>query len=310
MNRVTLTTVKADARIQRCAINDPFKSYTPESETRIGKFRVEENETLRQLNDAFKQFRLGGIAYDQDYKMIISLIKGLNYSSKDVLDISVILAAFQGDTDFGRKAGIFLSALVNNHPEKEGEFTIVTENFDRPLDLLGLYNTKHLTIRGDAGTECGKNNEGTITVKGNVGWACGDFNGGAITVDGDTSGYCGPYNGGTITVNGNVGVTCGFYNSGAINVKGSTDHSCGGFNRGRISIEGNTGKDCGNYSKGIITVNGNAGELCGDKNEGTIIVKGEIASLSQHPTGDIYRKGKLTIWKGRKLFWRLPRWGF
>ena len=177
MSRTTLTNINAGAKIQRCAIANPFEHYKPESERSIKKFEVKENEIINQLKSKFKRYH-----DKEDYDGTRSLVRNLKISSKDVTDFSIALAEMQNEDDFERKAGFFLSVLVNKCPEDE--VMIIINHLERVPDYIGYKNTKQTTIKGNVGDLFGGHNTGILVVNGRTGKMCGFCNEGIIHING------------------------------------------------------------------------------------------------------------------------------
>ena len=212
MSRNTLTTIKADARIQRCTIIDPFKNYKLEDEKHIKTFRIEGNKTLKQLKKVFRRSKCNNEYIEQNYMKTLSLIKSIRCSSKDITAFSLALTEFQERENFKEKAGIFLSALINNCSETE--FTAITEHLSKLINYLGYMNTKNITVQGDVGDIVGCYMEkGLVTIHGNAEEFVGDgMKGGSITIKGDAGDNVGfGMKGGSITIKGNMGDDAGPY---------------------------------------------------------------------------------------------------
>ena len=100
-------------------------------------------------------------------------IKSIKYTSQDITSFSIILSDFQYLHNFGNEAGIFLYQLINNCNEKE--FTIITDHLSKTINYLGSWNTKIITIKGNAGKDVGHAMKGgAINLDGNyeeISWA-------------------------------------------------------------------------------------------------------------------------------------------
>ncbi len=137
------------------------------------------------------------------YNRILNLINKFEYSAKDIEAFSLELIAFQNEKDFSDKAGLFLSALINNC--HENDFVVHTAHLDRPIDRLGWHNTKNITVEGSAGAFTGDTmDSGTIIVRGDADDGIGfGMKGGTITVNGNTGDMIGwSVEGGEIHING------------------------------------------------------------------------------------------------------------
>lgn len=167
-----------------CDILNSFSRYKPEEEKKVRKFEVKEDKTLK-LKDIFRGYKIGLDFWNKYHENTLSLIKGIKYIAKDVTNFSISLAEFQDEEDFGERAGIFLSTLINNC--KEQNFTIITEHISQPIPHLGDQNTKNIIVEGNAGNWVGwEMKKGCITVEGNAGWGVGRWmEGGMIHLEGD-----------------------------------------------------------------------------------------------------------------------------
>ena len=154
---------------------DVFGGYKPEGERTVDRVVAKENRTLKRLRGVFRRFsrlaREYGDQFDEIYwythNPLDRMVRGIDYSAKDVMNLSLALSEFREEKNFGSYAGLFISTLVNNSPEQE--FTIITEHLV-PIHFLGFKNRKAITIRGDVGLAVGYEMKGgTITVTGNAG---------------------------------------------------------------------------------------------------------------------------------------------
>jgi glutamate synthase domain-containing protein 3 len=102
-----------------------------------------------------------------------------------------VLTEFQDEQDFIWRAGLLLSALINNC--EESSFVIHTDLLTQPLDYIGYGNTKNIIVQGDANHCVGRHmKNGTITVRGNAGSFVGEgMAGGVIIVEGNTGSRAG-----------------------------------------------------------------------------------------------------------------------
>ncbi|MDD5172510.1 MAG: hypothetical protein PHF60_05760, partial [Candidatus ainarchaeum sp.] len=184
------------------AIVKGFRGYKPEEEKGVRKAEVVEDEALKKLKAAWKACHYS-CGEHGTYRMMHEAVKTLKYSAKDIENVSVALAEFQNEVRFSEKAGLFLSALVNNG--EDSEFVIHTAHFARPIGYLGYQNTKNITVDGDVGEMLGDRMDGgSIFVRGNasyyVGWM---MKSGIITVGGNASHAVGTgMDGGEIHLNG------------------------------------------------------------------------------------------------------------
>ncbi|MFH0860776.1 MAG: hypothetical protein V1921_06210 [Candidatus Altiarchaeota archaeon] len=216
----------------------------------------------------------------------------LNVNSRDLQRVyDVIFESRREERDFSKKAGFFLSALIDNSSHNAFDITSAV-----PLDFIGfkLGVNKKLTLEGDVGKDAGMNLAGgEMHVHGNAGEEIGrEMKLGKITVDGSVSGFAGYLMaGGDIMIMGNGGGATGDRMSG-----------------GNIHVKGNTGVQTGvSMTGGTIRVEGNAGRNTGDgMRGGAIYVGGNIEDISkEYVDGEIWEAGVLkrprTIDKTRRI---------
>lgn len=212
-----------------------FGKFAPEKEKAVRVPNVKEDKALQMLKEAWK-----GYNYDRfNYDVALGAIGKLEYSAKDVEKFSIALIGLQNEEHFSQKlhffqkAGLFLSALINNC--KDTDFVIHTQHLIKGIGELGLMNTKNIIVNGNAGDNVGQEMEGgSIMINGNVGKTAGNFmRGGSITVNGDADQYLGFYmQSGTITVTGNAGEDVG------LSMKGGEIHLLGDYESISNDIEG------------------------------------------------------------------------
>jgi len=270
------------------SVSKRFGRFKDEKEQPVRAPQVTEDHTLRQLKEAWAKVRFYDELLDlegREYRSCLNAVRGLKYTSADVENFSIALAEFQDAEDFKEKAGYFLSALVNNCPDSD--FVIHTRHMGGRIDHLGHYNTKNITIDGDAGENLAYRMEGgRITVEGNTGNDTGqEMKTGEIVINGDSGHSLGAsMKGGKITVEGNAGVYTGI-----------------GMKNGEIAVNGNTSYYLANGMEGgKITVRGNAGHWIGDCMEGgEIRIEGRIERhnglTDNFRGGKIYHKGNLVL---------------
>ncbi len=287
-------------KVPALAMANRFKGYKPEDEKLVRKVEVVEDKTLKRLKAAWKELQFGVGSGDDGYVNAVALVKPLNYSASDVEKFSIALAEFQDEKSFGEKAGIFLSALINNGNEQD--YVVHTNHLSVAIDYLGVLNRKNITVEGDAGKSAGEGMKGgSITVKGNAGACVGEeMEGGSVSVIGNTGMFIGNrMNGGSITVHGNVGVHAGSaMKKGSITVGGNAGDYAGQMMKGgSIKVNGSAGWDLGEFMEGgSIAVNGNTSRVGHGMKGGEIHVEGKIGIVAvniQH--GKIFHKGKLIV---------------
>ena len=176
------------------------------------------------------------------YISALSLVKGLSYSAKDVESFTIALGEPQNIGFFGSRAGIFLTALINNG--KDTDYVIHTRHLT-PIHHFGDGNTKNIIVEGDLGSYVGTQMKcGSITIKGNVGTEVGRY-----------------MTDGAIIVEGNAGTMVGrMMRGGVIIVKGNADDRIGWGARGDA----------------VIRIEGEAGLILRPKEPARIIHKGKL----------------------------------
>jgi hypothetical protein len=226
-----------DARVPALAIANKFGKYRPEEEKAVRKVEVVEDETLKQMKEAWKELWLTA----HHHLDAVRLVKPFEYSASDVEKFSIAIAEFQADDDFSFKAGIFLSVLINGG--KENDYIIHTAHMAVPIHCIGFNNTKCIVVEGDAGGWCGQKMQGgRITVHGNTANALGyDMEDGCVIVTGNATMLVGlSMKNGAIVVKGDAGNQVGtFMEGGSITVNGNVDDTVGeGMLGGEIRLEG------------------------------------------------------------------------
>jgi hypothetical protein len=178
----------------------PLAEPMVEGATKIGKGSV-----LDAMKEAWGKCSAShdGYLFGEHYAAMLDSIKELECCAKDVEAFSVQLAEFQHENEFPAKAGLFLSALINN--SKDTVFTIQTYHLHTKIDVIGYRNRKDIVVNGGAGHCVGREmKSGTITVNGNVGECLGDhMSYGKITVNGNAGMWVGDeMDGGELRING------------------------------------------------------------------------------------------------------------
>ncbi|MFH0860780.1 MAG: hypothetical protein V1921_06230 [Candidatus Altiarchaeota archaeon] len=189
--------------------------------------------------------------------------EGLNVNSEQLQKVYPSLESRHGgDPQFSIRAGLLLTALIQNSAEKE--FNLIIGS---PLDYVGfnLEEDKKVTINGNVGNNvCERMFAGTVEVNGNAGNNIGNW-----MADGK------------IIVRGNVG-----------------DEACWGMKGGELIVDGNAGERTGGWlENGRISVRGDVGSDTGFKMySGRIEVGGIVGGISSAiKGGEIYNKGK-KVW--------------
>jgi len=242
------------------AASERFKRFRPEIESETRKQEVKSSPILESMVQAWSRCRGGffgdGSTFLQEgYDKFLGELKGLRCSAVDIGSFSMELVKYQGEDWFSEKAGIFLSALMNN--SADNEFYIHTSNLTIPVEFLGFRNTKNFTVDGNIGINLGVQMEGgAITVKGECMASIGNMmQGGTITVEGSVGDLIGVrMKGGTITVYGNAGNEIGIeMEGGAILVKGRAGRDIGNsMNGGEIHLGGGFDRISENIKGGRI----------------------------------------------------------
>jgi hypothetical protein len=250
----------SEAKPVELAIGSRFRRYGPEQERAIRNVEVRESAAVGQMMEAWERFdyrfmRSHEFRYDEVYSRAASLVLRIDYDSRDVELFSIALAEFQDEDSFSWKAGLFLSALINEG--KDNGFTIHNEHLD-PINHLGYWNEKHIKVIGNTGDNLGrKMKTGSITVDGNAGTGIGlDMQGGRIIVEGgaemvvgqrmkagliivcgdaDSVGAC--MHGGRIFVGGDAGEVGSYMSGGEISIGGSCQ-KLGEMKMGKVYLRG------------------------------------------------------------------------
>ena len=167
------------------AAGSRFGRYEPEEERHVKSADIKEDEVLRQLRAAWA--KCSPRLYNADhysYEDTFVKLSHISCSAADVERFSLVLAEFQDEKWFSYKAGIFLSAIVNNG--RDSDYVVRTGHLKSPPDSLGCKNRKNLTIIGDVGDWLGSYMAGgRITLKGNAGIQVGyGMEGGEIFIHG------------------------------------------------------------------------------------------------------------------------------
>ena|GEM_PF-699951 len=246
----------------RLAASSRFGPFKPESEQRIRSVLVQQDPKLEAMMAAWKSVEYSGQNSGECYGNCVTAVRNRDYSAKEVERFSLSIAEFQNEDGFGKKFGLFLSALVNEG--KNRKYTLRTGHLGVKIECLGYENIKHVTVKGDAGKYFGyMMKRGRIFVDGNAA-DCGYEMRGTIIVTGDVTGQCGS-----------------FMRGGRILVEGNACHCGGSMHKGKITVRGNVTDDCGSQMHGgKIMVDGDVRGLCGSgMNGGRIHVKGDIVRM-------------------------------
>jgi hypothetical protein len=248
---------------------------------RFGKYKREQGKAqkevqvqdrvMEQLRKAWKDFDCDNME-EFDIGKAYSLVKDIGYGSADVTKFCMILDGFQKEKNFAYKAGLFLSALMNNCVDEE--FTLPLSHLDEKVHYIGFDNSKRILIEGDVGCILGNYMKaGEIIVMGSVeNETGGNMEGGRIIIQGDSGATLGSeMKGGEIVLEGDV-----IKDLFQINMK----------------LPIGVGLD---MKGGEITVKGDASSGVGEKmTGGEIHLEGTYESISEKfHGGEIYHKGEL-----------------
>jgi hypothetical protein len=219
--------------VPRLAASKRFGKYNNEKARALREAYIETDETIKRIRGAWESFGRSfprsmkenpyDVGFDREsmaYRKAQEAVDGLNCTGEEVERFSIILGTFEGEKDFGKRAGFFLSALIEGSPG--GSFTID----------LSFMEKGNIAVLGDAGAEAGMClRGGTIEVMGNAGDSVGcghvftnltikrdpfaweespairyHMTGGRIMVRGDARDHIGDMmNGGEIHVDGEIG---------------------------------------------------------------------------------------------------------
>ncbi|MEW6035307.1 MAG: hypothetical protein AB1529_01725 [Candidatus Micrarchaeota archaeon] len=242
-----------------------FGRFRKEAEKAVQNVEVKEDQALARLMGAFEKF---DCAYpdqtlevlEEPYAQACELLKGIAYTPQDVKKFCIALSAYDDRPEFPKKAGLFLSALVNCGPDIA--YIIPTKHLSAPMHDFGYKNVKNVIIEGGIG-EC-------------LGYGMA---GGSIVVEGDAGDH--PAHrmaGGLIIVEGNAGFGAGHLEGGELVVKGNAGHALGSMMEGgTIRLMGKPGKNIGGYMKaGEIHLDGELGEVSDCIGDGRIYHKGAL----------------------------------
>ncbi|MBN1169896.1 hypothetical protein JXA56_02645 [Candidatus Micrarchaeota archaeon] len=175
---------------------------------------------LMDLVRAWETFDMKDV--ESGYERACRIAKELRYDCTGVRRFADMLGVFEHENNFSRKAGIFLSALVNMGDQKY--YTIDLTKLTVKPSLIGYRNTKRLRVLGNVGPHAAKEQLGsTIIIEGSAGYGFAAWKKG-----------------------GNALVT-----------EGAGDFAGMGMSGGKIVIYNGAGKECGhNFAGGEIKVGG------------------------------------------------------
>ncbi len=147
-----------------------------------------EDETLKDLIDAWMLFRFDNFDIERSYDEIFGMAGALKYTGRDLLRFSKAIECFQSEHMFGRKAGIFLSALVNGGGNIFHTFDFT--GLGKKVSLLGYRNDGIIRVFGNLGSHTGREmqDKGLMIVEGSVGYGTGAWKQGGYLVVTDNAG--------------------------------------------------------------------------------------------------------------------------
>jgi len=239
-----------------------FDGFKTETENAVRKAKeMKTDQTIERMKKAFAQCRLTGDRQAAGYDKVDFCTRNLMFRAKDLETFSIAMADLQDDIDFLRKAGFFLSALINQSDDKE--FVIHTSHLSRPIDSLGYCNKKIVIVNGDVGDLVGAHmRAGTILVEGNASDSAGSYmKGGSLDIKGNARNWLGSWmEGGLITVGHDAGKGVG-----------------GNLTGGSIFVNGKTLQEIGYEMKGgTIQINGKVGGVSAGFEHGKIFNKDKL----------------------------------
>jgi formylmethanofuran dehydrogenase subunit C len=276
-----------------------FGRYKDEKEKAVRKASAQESEALAGMRKAFGAVSRPPLFEDTSasYHTALKAVAAMeaDYSAEDVERFSLMLGEFQDEENFMERAGLLLSALMNNG--KDGNYTIHTQHLEG-INFLGYRNTKRVVVEGDVGNDAGtRMKEGELIIRGDGGLGVGfQMHGGSILVEGDADENLGmEMTEGEINVKGTAGDGAGYnMKGGLITIWKDAGELAGNLMEGgKILIHGNARKGAGTELKGgVIVVKKNAHALLGNTMYGgTIVVEGNASTK----VGKYMRGGEIHI---------------
>jgi hypothetical protein len=237
------TQPKKQIVIPQLAATGRFGNFKAEPEREVRKVSLERDNEIEVLKrmwekismDLERDYHFEVQNYSGAYAKILKMARKSRYSAKDICAFSLALPEFQGDAFFRIRAGIFLSALINNC--KDQEFVIHTAHLP-PIHFIGFDNKKNIVVEGDAGNRVGVGMKGgSIIVKGDAGMVIGgEMIDGTISILGNAGSHIGYFmQGGSITVGKHAGTEVGRrMHAGEIRLNGGYDEIADYIQGGRI----------------------------------------------------------------------------
>jgi glutamate synthase domain-containing protein 3 len=274
-----LTLTASEARSGSTSAIRRFGKYKREAGKVMRQVDVRLDKQLEAIRSAFLEWSRSDLPSIKEkisfqyrwYKSALAVIshRRVSPSRKGIELFSLQMEEFCEMPDFGAKAGMFLSALVNAGKGKR--YLLHVGHLDR-VSYLGYDNIKDVVVTGHGGNMFATGMKGgSLLLHGDAGDFAGwSMKGGKLTIKGSAKDYVGSHmSGGLIIIEGNAGNSLG-------------DHLFGG----RIVVKGDAGSEVG------ITEE-NHGFYTASTSE--IFVRGKIGSITKGIP--IYGR----IYQGRKL---------
>ena len=169
-------TIRSGTKIHTLAATGTFKGFKPETEQKVRKPEIKRDLKLEAIIGKWKGFLKEFSILDGTlvgaYQKAGMMLKDILVTKNDVEAFSIVLADFQDEENFRQKAGLFLSAMVNN--AQGNGFIIHTKHLSRKIDMLGYNCVKEVRVDGDIGDFVGYANAGgIITIAGDTGRSAG-----------------------------------------------------------------------------------------------------------------------------------------
>ena len=233
----------------KAAADSRFDKYKREKPHPVRKPDIKENKALKALKEAWQSFKY--FSDDDDFELEIdhnyteaTKLTRISYTPYDIQLFVISLAEFQDEEHFSLKAGIFLSALINNG--RGSSYIIDVTHLSEKISYLGYLNNKTIKVVGNVDISLGEAMRTcSIVLEGNA----GDFTGCDMS-------------GGNLVIKGNAGQNIGH-----------------GMFGGIIIANGSVSNEVGQYMEGgEIHINGDLSSLGKDIKGGKIYHKGELIS--------------------------------
>ncbi|MFN7990709.1 MAG: hypothetical protein U0R44_00980 [Candidatus Micrarchaeia archaeon] len=144
-------------------------------------------QTVREILSVFHRGYESGVYASGSnlfFEWGLGRIKEMNYSRDDVREFSRQLGRFRHEADFGYRAQRVLNALISHG--REDDYILDIGPAGALINSLGYYNTRRVTINGDAGdTLAFEMNGGVLTLNGDAGkMVAAKMSGGVVILNG------------------------------------------------------------------------------------------------------------------------------